>query len=185
MIRTALLVIGAQREYFPGGRLPLAEPENALAQILRLLDWARREGHLVVHILHGGSRPGSPYFAPGSPGVQMHPALTALPGELLLEKRWPGAFTGTGLEAILRERRVERLTLCGFQTHLCCDATAREGFHRGFQVTVAADACATRDLRIPGGGGVIAPMLQAATLAALADGMARVLSTDELLGGKE
>lgn len=185
MNSTALLVIGAQREYFPGGRLPLAEPEQALDQILRLLGWARHQGCLVIHILRGDGGAGSPFFVPGSPGVQMHPDVTVLPGELLLEKRWPGAFTGTGLERILQERRVQRLILCGFQTHLCCDTTAREGVHRGFQVTVAADACGTRDLRIPGGGGVIAPMLQAATLAALADGVARILSTDELLDGKE
>lgn len=185
MSKTALLVIGAQQEYFPGGRLPLADPDEALDQILRLLDWARRQGHLVIHILHSGTRTGSPYFEPGSPGVQMHPAMTVVTGELLMEKRWPGAFTGTGLEPILRDRQVGRLLLCGFQTHRCCDTTARQAFHQGFQVDLVADACGTRDLRVPGGGEVIAPLIQAATLAALADGIARILSTDQVLAGRE
>ena len=60
------------------------------------------------------------YFAPigkvvlpdGLPAVARiaHPAVTPAPGEPIITKHLPGAFTNTPLEAELRSRGIERVT---------------------------------------------------------------------------
>jgi len=64
--------------------------------------------------------------------------------------------------------------LAGFMTHMCVSSTARAALDLGYQTTVVADACATRDLPRPGGGTIAAADLHAAELAALADRFAIV-----------
>jgi len=69
----------------------------------------------------------------------------------VITKHLPGSFTSTPLEQALRERGVERLIVTGFMTQMCVDTTTREAAHRGFQVTVLADATAAMDVRGPDG----------------------------------
>ena len=64
-------------------------------------------------------------------------------------------------------------------TSMCVDATVRAAADLGFTVTVAHDACATMPLSF-GGVDVPAPSVHAAFLAALADGYASVVPTDDL-----
>jgi nicotinamidase-related amidase len=47
---------------------------------------------------------------------------------------------------LLKNWGIERLVLCGMMTHLDIHATARAARDLGFQVLIAEDACATRDL---------------------------------------
>jgi nicotinamidase-related amidase len=42
---------------------------------------------------------------------------------------------------------IERVIISGMMTHMCVDATARAAADFGFQVWIAEDACATRDLK--------------------------------------
>jgi nicotinamidase-related amidase len=65
-------------------------------------------------------------------------------------------------------------------SHMCIDTTARAAFDLGFRCSVAADACATRDLEFAGRK-VQAADVQAAFMAALALPFARVAGTTELL----
>lgn len=149
---TALVVIDAQQEYFaPDGRLPLPEGPRAVERIARALAWARRVGVPVFHVVHESRRPGATLFAPGSPGLAIHPMAGPAPGEPVVQKHLPGAFTGTDLEALLRARGVTRLVLAGFMTQMCVDTTARQAAHLGFRVTVLADATAAMDVRAPDG----------------------------------
>jgi nicotinamidase-related amidase len=66
-------------------------------------------------------------------------------------------------------------------TSMCVDATVRAAVDLGFDTTVAADACATRELDF-GGVAIPADSVQAAFLAALSDGYAAVVSTDDIAG---
>ena len=64
-------------------------------------------------------------------------------------------------------------------THMCVDATVRAAFDLGYAVTVAADACATRELAY--GGRTVAPAdVQAAFLAALGAVYAEVVATAQI-----
>lgn len=146
-MKQALLVIDVQNEYFaPHGRWVLPEGERALERIQALLAGAREAEVPVFHIVHVALDPQSPVFRPGSDGARMHPAIEARPGERVITKHVPGSFFQTPLEMYLRQAGVEGVVICGFMTHLCCDTTTRQARERGFAVTFAADATATRDL---------------------------------------
>ena len=66
-------------------------------------------------------------------------------------------------------------------TSMCVDATVRAAVDLGFDTTVVHDACATCDLQFDGRS-VPALEVHSAFLAALGDGYAAVVSSDEIAG---
>lgn len=80
----------------------------------------------------------------GTTGVDYYRILP-LEGEPEVEKLLYSAFAGTDLEARLHACGIETLVLCGLTTDCCVDATARDAFHRDFDVFIARDACAAFD----------------------------------------
>ena len=156
MDKAALLVIDAQEEYFARlGKVVLPDGPAAVERIARMLEWARRRGVPVAHIVHESRRPGARTFVPGSPALAIHPAAAPQAGEPVITKHLPGAFTNTGLEAWLRERGAERVIVSGFMTQMCCDTTTREGAHRGLAMTILSDATAAT--AVTGPDGVLIP----------------------------
>ncbi|MEI5617183.1 isochorismatase family protein, partial [Streptomyces brasiliscabiei] len=78
------------------------------------------------------------------------------------------------------------LVLAGFMTHNCVSATARAALDFGIATTIVAAATATRDLPDPCGGEPISVrVVQAATLAALADRTAAVVADTAALVAPE
>ena len=62
-------------------------------------------------------------------------------------KHEPNSFLIRIYLELLKKWEVERVVITGMMTHMCVDATARAAADFGFQVIVAEDACATRDLK--------------------------------------
>jgi nicotinamidase-related amidase len=183
MEKAALLIIDAQQEYFaPLGKLPLPDGPRAIERIARTLGWARAAGVPVVHVVHESRRPGAPIFAPGSAALAIHPAVQPEPGEPVIQKHLPGAFTGTPLEEELRRRGIERVLIAGFMTQMCCDTTAREAAHRGFKVTMLSDATAAMDVRAPDGGVIPHDQVHRTHLASLSGFIAEVKKSEEVTG---
>ena len=178
MAAAALLLIDLQRDYFPGGRYPLAGADEAVARAARLLGAARGAGLPAVHVRHLSTRPDAAFFLPGTEGALFHPAVAPAPGETVVEKHFPNSFRETSLGAALPAPGAGRLVVAGMMTHMCVDATVRAAADLGYGVVLAADACATRELvwqeRV-----VPAPDVQAAFLAALNGRYAEVLGSDE------
>ena len=56
---TTLLVIDVQEFYFPGGAVPLVNPEAAASNCRRLLEKFRSENRRVVHIGHKTAKGGA------------------------------------------------------------------------------------------------------------------------------
>lgn len=181
--RTAVLIIDAQQEYFAGGRLPLPDGPRAIGRIARVLEWARRTGTPVFHIVHESRRPNAATFAPGSPGLAIHPAVTPAPAEPVIRKHLPGSFTGTTLEEELRRRGIERVIVTGFMTQMCCDTTSREASHRGFKVTILADATAAMDVRGLDGQMIPHDVVHRTHLASLNGFIAEVSTADRVIAG--
>jgi nicotinamidase-related amidase len=180
-MKPGLLVIDVQNEYFaPYGKWVLPEGERALERIQALLTAARGAGVPVLHVVHEGLDPHAAVFQVGSEGVRMHPAMEVRPGELVIKKHFPGAFTQTPLEAYLRRAGVDTVMICGYMTQMCCDTTTRQARERGFDVLFAADATAARDLK--GVDGQIVPhaTIQQATLAAMGQ-FAQVLPVETII----
>ena len=61
------------------------------------------------------------------------------------------------------------IVLAGFMTHMCVSSTARVALDLGLRTTVAADACATRDLPDGRGGTLDARTIHEVALAELSD----------------
>ena len=138
----ALLVIDVQREYFDGA-LPISYPSGHLDTILDVMDAADKTGIPVVVVRHHQPDPESPIFRLNSEMWQLHPEVEQRDRSVLIDKQWPGAFTGTQLEDWLKQHSIDTLTISGYMTHMCCDTTARQAFHKGYKVEFLSDATGT------------------------------------------
>jgi nicotinamidase-related amidase len=173
----ALLIIDIQNFYFEGGSLPLTGPVEAAKQARRVLD-RFRERHLpVIHVRH------MPASGPATEQYAIRPEVAPQPGEKVVEKRYANSFRDTPLLEVLRGLGVKRLVIVGMQTHMCVEAAARAAADLGFEVTVVADACATRPLEY-GGVKIPADQVHASTLAALKGTYAKIVTADELLNAR-
>ncbi len=141
-MKTALLVIDVQNEYFLG-KLPVTYPPGSLRHILQAMDAAHAAGIPVIVIRHCNHGPGAVTFRPGTNEYELHPEVKKRPAELHVEKTFPGSFTETGLDTWLKQHSIESLTITGYMTQMCCDTTARQAFHRGYRVTFLSDATGT------------------------------------------
>jgi nicotinamidase/pyrazinamidase len=135
------------------------------AHVVLTQDWHPR-GHASFASSHPGKQPfdttdvsyGQQILWPdhcvqGTRGAAFHPALEVPHAELVLRKGFRAAIdsysaffendrrTPTGLVGYLKERRLERITLCGLATDFCVFYSALDGCRAGFEVTVATDAC--------------------------------------------
>ena len=161
---STLLMIDCQNTY-TRGVMELEGVEEALDEAAALLDRARGSGASIVHIQHDAG-PGSPYDVRAEIG-RIVDRVAPREGEPVIVKSFPNAFTGTDLDARLKPG--SDLVLAGFMTHMCVNSTARGAFSLGHRPVVVAGATATRSLPGPDGTPVPAAVLQAASLAAVAD----------------
>jgi len=162
----ALLLIDIQDFYFPGGKLPLENPETASEKAALVLKLFRDQKLPVIHIQHYG----------GSP---IHADVAPLPGEKVITKKEANAFDRTDLLEYLKSLHVKRLVLCGMQTHMCLEAATRAAYDYGYDCIVVQDACATRALKW-GDRIVTAADVQASTLASLDRFYAKVVNAADL-----
>lgn len=179
-MKTALIIIDIQNDYFPGGKMELAGSIEAGIRAGEVLSLFRDRQMPLVHIRHLSTRPGATFFLPETHGVEIHENVKPLSGETVIQKNFPNGFRGTPLLEHLRSSGVENLVIVGMMTHMCVDATTRAAFDHGFPCTVLQDACATRSLLF---GDVIVPALHvhAAFMAALGAVYAKVTGTAEFI----
>ncbi|RQQ57160.1 cysteine hydrolase family protein [Burkholderia stagnalis] len=176
---TALLVIDFQNEYF-GGRLPIPDGPRALANAQRVIALADRAGIPVFHIQHVAPA-GSPIFADASEGFRFHADLQPAPHHAVVRKTSVSVFPTTDLDARLKAAGIDTLLVTGLMTHACVAGAARDAVPLGYAVIVVDDACATRDLDAADGSVVQHGVLHRASLAALEDTFADVLTTGQVL----
>ena len=178
-MKTALLIIDIQKDYFPGGKFPLVNPEDAAKKAYQLLQCFREHGGHHVHIQHISLKPDATFFIKGDSGSDIHDLVAHFVGEPIVYKNYPNAFRETKLLEILKEWEIERLVICGMMTHMCVDATARAAADLGFQVLLAEDACTTRDLQYD--ETVIPAELVHKSFLAVLKSYGRVMKSEEIL----
>ena len=179
-MKTALLLIDIQNDYFPGGKMELVGSIQAAAATARLLAAFRKQCWPVYHIRHISTRPDATFFLPGTAGSEIYSGVSPLPGEPVMVKQFPNSFRETDLLERLRDDGVDTLLICGMMSHMCVDATVRAAFDFGFSCIVIHDACATRQLTFDGVS-VPAAQVQASFMAALGAVYAQVKSVAEVL----
>ncbi len=179
--KQALLVIDVQNEYFTG-RLPITYPKDSLDNILKAMDYSARARIPVVVIQHSAPSEDSPTFRKVSEEWKLHPEVEKRKCDVLIEKSLPGSFTGTKLEKWLRSRGLESIAICGYMAQMCCDTTARQAFHLGFQVDILSDATGT--LSVQNSAGSISDRdLHRAVMVTMAMKFARVMDTEKWIAG--
>ena len=142
------------------------------------MDHAASVGMPVAVIQHTAPSEDSPTFRKGSNEWRLHPEVERRKCDIMIEKNLPGSFTGTKLEEWLRMKGVSRVAICGYMTQMCCDTTARQAFHLGFQVDFLSDATGTMDIQ-NSAGSISASDLHRAVLVTMAAKFARVVGTEE------
>lgn len=138
----ALLVIDVQREYFDGA-LPITYPVGHLERILEVMDAAKKADVPTALIRHHQPDPDSPIFRLNSDMWQLHDEVAKRHHDIIIDKQLPGSFTKTELELWLKKIDADTISIAGYMTHMCCDTTARQAFHRGFKVEFLNDATGT------------------------------------------
>ena len=172
-----VLLIDWQEEY-RSGDLVLQDVEAAIRRAAEVLTRARAAGARIVHVAHAGA-PGE-MFDRTAPRGAFVAELSPLPGEVVVEKTAPSAFTDTNLAEVLDAEGRRPLVVMGAMTHMCVSSTLRVAAELGHVSCVVADGCATRDLPLPNGDVVPAGLVHAGNLAALGDRFARVVNADQL-----
>jgi biuret amidohydrolase len=168
--RTAIVMIDMQRDFLePGGfGDSLGNDIGQLARVVppcqALLRGARALGVAIIHtreghrpdmadaprakiergepsVRIGAQGPMGRILIRGEAGHDIVPELYPLPGEPVIDKPGKGAFYATDLHAILRNRDIEALIVCGVTTEVCVHTTVREANDRGYRCIVPGDCC--------------------------------------------
>ena len=174
-----LLIVDIQNDYFPGGKWELVGSEKAGQLAGGLLKFFREHKLPVFHVQHIGN-PDSPFFVPGTAGVEIRPVVKPQPNEVLVQKNYPNAFRETTLLNQLKQHDIKQLVVAGMMTHMCVDAATRAATDLGFNCRIAQDACATRDLNL-NEKVVPAAEVHTAFLAALNGAYGKVMTADAIM----
>jgi nicotinamidase-related amidase len=133
---TAVLVIDVQQELCEGLETPW-EIGRVIANINAVTARARDAKVPVVFVQHEGK---DGYLTHGTPGWQLERRLVVEPSDLRLRKTATDAFHRTELAALLEQRGVTDLVICGIHTEFCVDTTTRRALALGYPVALVADA---------------------------------------------
>jgi nicotinamidase/pyrazinamidase len=167
---TALIVVDVQNDFAdPAGSLSVSRAGHILPRINVEVAAARAAGSLVVYTQdwHPES---TPHFAKDGGiwpvhcvadtwGAELSPELV-VDGEVVrkgsngedgysgftMRDPTTGAEIPTPLEAMLRERGVDRVVICGLATDYCVNATALDARRLGFETVVLRRAVAAVNL---------------------------------------
>lgn len=176
--RDALLVIDLQRGFDDSSYWGRRDNPDCEHNVEALIEAWRGAGQPVVYVRHDSLEAGSP-LRPGKPGNRFKDAVTGEP-DLLVAKHVNSAFHGEpGLARWLGDNGIDAFTVCGIQTNMCCETTARIGSNLGFAMRFVVDATHTFDLLDRDGVTIPAEELARVTTANLDPEFGRVVSTAE------
>jgi nicotinamidase-related amidase len=144
----ALIVIDLQKGIVA---FPLVHPAAEIVDRAARLARAFRERGLPVVLVNVTGRPPgrtdalSPAFSLPPDWTDLVPELEAQEGDLLVSKQRRGAFIGTKLDAMLRERGVTQVFIVGIATATGVESTASSAYDLGYNVVLVVDAMTDRD----------------------------------------
>jgi len=153
--KRALIVVDIQRDFCPGGALPVTGGDKiipAVNQLIRAFGNAglpiffTRDWHPRNHVsFRSSGGPWPPHCVQNTPGASFHPSL-AVPadaevvdkGTLQGEDAYSG-FQGTDLAHELHDLHVKEIYVAGLATDYCVKNTVLDGEAKGFETYVIAD----------------------------------------------
>jgi nicotinamidase/pyrazinamidase len=178
----ALLLVDVQRDFVPGGALPVPGGDRIVAPLNR---WSERFAELGLPVFasfdwhpadhcsfraQGGPWP--PHCVKGSDGARFAAGLRIPYGTEVIYKGTArhleaySAFAGTGLAGRLHELGVRRLYIGGLATDWCVKRTVLDALALGFEVVLLTDAIAAVDVEPGAGARAIEAMKEAGAVEA-------------------
>lgn len=174
----ALVIVDVQKDFCPGGRLPVPDGDAVVPEINRWIAAARRGGALVVasrdwHPADHSSfkEQGGPWpshCVRGTEGAAFHPGLK-LPGDVKVVSKGDrqdldqySDFESTLLAGELKDLGVKRVFVGGLAQDVCVQATVLDAARLGFETHVIA--AATRPLDKASGERAMERMRQAGAI---------------------
>ncbi len=179
-MKTALVLVDIQNDYFPGGRMELSGMDAAGETAKELLSFFRDNNWPTVHFQHISAQKDATFFLPDTDGAKIHKSIMPLDQDTVIQKHYPNSFRETDLYDHLTGAGVKNLVICGAMSHMCIDATTRAAADLGFSCMLVHDACATRDLEF-GGKTIPANDVHGSFMSALGMAYARVLGFKDFL----
>jgi nicotinamidase-related amidase len=156
MGKTAFLVMDVQN----GIVARFAAAAGALQPLQSALQTARAQGLYVIFV-RVAFRPGYPEVSADNrafasiqerggmletdEATQVWDGVRPEPDEVVVIKRRVSAFSGSGLEVVLRAQGIDHLVLTGIATSGVVLSTLREAADRDYRLTVLSDACLDAD----------------------------------------
>lgn len=151
----ALIVVDIQRDFCPGGALPVADGDKiipAVNELVRAFGKAglpvffTRDWHPRNHVsFRASGGPWPPHCVRNTPGASFHPSLAIPPdaevidkGTLQTEDAYSG-FQGTDLSYKLHGLHVKQIYVAGLATDYCVKNTVLDGAAQGFETYVITD----------------------------------------------
>jgi nicotinamidase-related amidase len=135
-MKTGVLVIDVQQGLCEGED-KAHDCDGLIAKINHVTQQARAAGVPVIFIQHESE---AGYLEHGTAAWQLADGLQVAQKDLRIRKTTPDAFLRTSLDAVLKERSIDHLIICGMHTEFCVDTTTRQALARGFPVTLVSDA---------------------------------------------
>ncbi len=140
--KSALLIIDVQVNVVKDAY----KRDQVLDTIHTLLSHARGSGTPVIYVQHE-SQEGDGLEA-GTPGWEIHPAISPRQGEPVVQKRACDSFHQTSLQQELEKRGIDHLVVVGALTDYCVGTSVRRATTCGYDVTLVSDAHTTQDNEI-------------------------------------
>ncbi|WP_136465989.1 isochorismatase family cysteine hydrolase [Flagellimonas onchidii] len=164
MKKSALILIETQNEWMHGNgklfKLLVEDREmmyESISNITKVLDFARKNNIEAIHV---GLRfqKGYPELANGKSGLrkaipnartflidgfgsQFYETVKPTENEFIVTGRiGASGFTGSNLDAYLRNNKIENLYLVGYATHVCVESTLRDAHDKGYNTFLISDA---------------------------------------------
>jgi nicotinamidase-related amidase len=138
-MKTALLVIDVQQALC-SGEYKAFESERVIERINCVTRKARKAAAPVIMIQHE-SQQGPLEF--GTQGWKLADGLEVEATDILLRKKATDSFHQTELHAILQNRGIANLVICGLQSEFCVDTTTRRALALGYPVILVGDGHST------------------------------------------
>jgi len=172
--KRALIVVDVQNDFCPGGSLAVAQGDEVVAPLNKLMkefldrgepvfktrDWhPARTRHFRAF---GGDWP--IHCVQETPGAEFHPDLLDDPRITIISKGIDenadgySGFDGTNLAQVLREEDVQEVFVGGLATDYCVKHTVLDARREGFEVKALADAMRAVNLNPDDGARAVAEM---------------------------
>ncbi|HMK85690.1 MAG TPA: isochorismatase family protein [Steroidobacteraceae bacterium] len=152
----ALVVVDVQRDFLPGGSLPVPDGKHVISPLNAYMAafaarglpiFVTRDWHPPDHCsFRGAGGRWPPHCVQGTAGAEWPAELCIPPEAHVISKATEknaeaySGFSGTSLATLLRDLHVRRLFIGGLATDYCVHDTALDARSHGFEVVILGEA---------------------------------------------